>query len=120
MLVLLRRFFSPAKIAAYLSGMILGFAIIFLETKSADSSVLIVEKIANPLLVIYFLLSVFLFVLGTDCLTKRARLPFSMLYSTPMAFIAYHVSILLMDILKMLIYFLGSLTGALLGNTVIF
>jgi hypothetical protein len=119
-LALFSRFFPPAKIAAYLSGMVLGFAIIYLATRSADSSLLIVDKIANLLLVIYFLLSVFFFVLGTDCITKRARLPFSMLYSTPKVFVAYHVSILLMDILKMLIYFLGSLTGVLLGNTVIF
>lgn len=120
MLTLFSRLLSPAKIAAYLSGMILGLAIIHLETRSADSSLLIVDKIANPLLLIYFMLSVFLFVLGTDCITKRARLPFSMLYSTPKVFVTYHVSILLMDVLKMLIYFLGSLTGALLGNTVIF
>ena len=120
MLGLFHRLFSTANISVYLSGMILGFAIVYLETNSTDSSPLILDKIASPLLIIYFLLSVFLFVLGTDCITKRTLMPLSKLYSTPKVFVAYHVSILLADLLKMLIYFLGSLTGALLGNTVVF
>ena len=111
--------FSPTKLSAFLSGIPIGSAMIWLNSRDIDgnSSFYISDGQASLILVVYFLLSMFLFTLGFDCIKKRMKYPISIFYSEPKVFIKYHSSIMLNDIFKMLIYFLGAMVGGLIIGT---
>mgnify|MGYP006957637540 CR=1 FL=1 len=111
--------FSPSKLSAFLSGIPIGSAMIWLNSRNTDgnSSFLISDGQASLILVVYFLLSMFLFTLGFDSITKRIKYPISKLYSEPKVFINYHSSLMASDIFKMLIDFFGAMVGGVIIGT---
>ena len=85
----------------------------FTENNLADN----VAFYAKVIMLAYLLFCFIFVVFGTDTISKRSKVPFSTFHSKPKVFIAYHVSMVLADLVQLFIYCLGGLVGVLLSNT---
>jgi hypothetical protein len=106
---------KETKLKAFLSGIPLGMLMSWSNSlREIDKGEQVINNLYVTLMFVgYFLVSIFICVLGTNTFRDRLKYPSSLFFSDTKMFVKHHLTILKRDGIHLVFYFIGAILGGL-------